>query len=306
MSAKRVLLTGATGFVGTHCMPELLARGYEVHAVTSRPVPNTAGAQWHRADLCDAGQTGALLERVRPTHLLHLAWYAVHGHYWQAMENLDWVRASLGLLRAFIANGGRRATFVGTCAEYDWSDGCCSEETTALRPQALYGVSKHALHLILEEVCRQTGLSSAWGRVFFLYGPGEQPGRLVPLVIRSLLRGQPVTLSTGEQKRDYLYVADVAAGLVAVLDSALRGPVNIGSGNAVSVREIADRIAAKLGRAELVAFGPRATAQEEAALVVADATRLLSKAHWSPRFSLDRGLDLTIDWWRQYLDSHQA
>lgn len=305
MSAKCVLLTGATGFIGTHCVPELLARDYEVHALTSRSVPDIAGAQWHHADLFDAARTAALLEQVRPTHLLHLAWYTVPARYWQAMENIDWVQASLGLLRAFMRNGGQRATFAGTCAEYDWAAGCCSEESTPLRPQAVYGVCKHALHLIIDEVSREAGLSSAWGRVFFPYGPAEQPGRLVPSVINSLLRGQPIACSTGEQKRDYLYVADVAAALVAVLDSPLRGAVNIGSGNAVAVREIVARIVARLGHAELVTFGPRDDARNEAPLVLADIKRLAAHAHWSPRFDLDQGIDATIRWWREHPDVHR-
>ncbi|MBI4191157.1 MAG: NAD(P)-dependent oxidoreductase [Betaproteobacteria bacterium] len=302
MNSKRVLLTGATGFIGRHCIPELLARGYEVHAVSSRPAGAIDGVQWHRADLHEGGETDALLEKVRATHLLHLAWYAVHGRYWQALENLDWVQASLRLLRAFVKHGGQRATFAGTCAEYDWTAGRCSEDTTPLRPQALYGVCKHALHLVLDEVSRQTGLGSAWGRVFFLYGPAEQPGRLVPSVICSLLRRQPVSCSTGEQMRDYLYVADVASAFVAVLDSALQGAVNIGSGTPFSVRQIVDRIVNKLGHSELVSFGRRESRQDEAALVLADVNRLATQARWSPRFSLDQGLDLTISWWREHLD----
>ena len=97
---KRVLLTGATGFVGRHCLQPLLERGYEVHALTSRPVPTTEqdGVHWHLLDLLAPRPLS--LEQIQPTHLLHLAWYAVPGKYWTSPENVRWVEASLALLRA--------------------------------------------------------------------------------------------------------------------------------------------------------------------------------------------------------------
>ncbi len=304
MSGKRVLLTGGTGFIGRHCIADLQARGYEVHATTSRTPPALDGVHWHRTDLLNGDQTAALLAELRPDSLLHLAWYAKHGLFWQALENLDWVRASISLLREFIAQGGRRAVFAGSCAEYDWADGLCREAATPLRPQGLYGVSKHAFRLLAEEASRRAGVSCAWGRIFFLYGPDEQPGRLVPLVVRSQLRGEHVSCSAGELQRDYLYVADVASALVALLDSTLEGAVNIGSGRAMSIRAMAGHIAGRLGRPELVDFGAPAGARADAPLVVADTARLAGELQWAPRFDIDRGLDLTIDWWRQRVNAH--
>ena len=125
---KKVLLTGASGFVGRHCLPALVARGYEVHAVSSSataPADTPPGVRWHQADLLDGAQVSALLAQVRPRHLLHSAWYAVPGKYWTAPENFRWVRASLHLLQTFAAHGGRRVVVVGSSAEYDWHYGYC-------------------------------------------------------------------------------------------------------------------------------------------------------------------------------------
>ena len=116
---KRVLVTGATGFVGRHSPLALAARGFEVHATCLTGTPDTS-ATWHRVDLLDHAQVDRLLNEVRPTHLLHFAWYAVHGKYWTSTENLRWVESSLALLRSFVDRGGRRAVIAGTCTEYDW------------------------------------------------------------------------------------------------------------------------------------------------------------------------------------------
>lgn len=303
MSGRRVLLTGGSGFIGRHCIAELITRGYEVHATTSRTPAAIEGVCWHHTDLLNGDQTAALLAKVRPDSLLHLAWYAEHGLFWQALENLDWVRASIALLRAFIAEGGRRAVFAGSCAEYDWADGHCREDSTPLHPQGLYGISKHAFRLIAEAAAQRAGVSCAWGRVFFLYGPHEQPGRLVPLIVRSQLRGEHVTCSGADLQRDYLYVADVASALVGLLDSPLEGAINIGAGRAISIGAMVEHIVARLGHPELVAFRARAETPKDAPLVVADTTRLAGELHWAPRVNVDHGLDLTIDWWRQHLNA---
>src|SRR5882672_6035426 len=219
---KRVLLTGANGFVGRHCLPPLLAQGYEVHAVASRkhaPPATLPGVHWYRVDLLDRDQISALLAEVRPTHLLHCAWYAVPGKYWTATENFRWVEAGQHLLQAFAEQGGQRVVGVGSCAEYDWSDGHCSEFVTPLKPATLYGSCKHAFQILLAAYSRQTKLSAAWGRLFFLYGPHEPPERLVASAIRSILLEEPALCSHGQQIRDFLYVEDAANALVALLSS---------------------------------------------------------------------------------------
>src|SRR5262249_15055807 len=152
--------------------------------------------------------------------------------------NLQWVGASLELIQAFQRHGGRRLVAAGTCAEYGRSDAPCLEETTPLQPATLYGTCKHALQLMLAAFSNETGLSSAWGRMFFLFGPGEHSNRLVPSVIRALLEGRPALCSQGNQLRDFLPVEHAAEAFVALLDSDVTGAINIASGAAVSVKQI--------------------------------------------------------------------
>src|SRR5688572_8900550 len=146
---KRVLLTGATGFIGRHALAGLLRRGYEVHAVTSRSAGAAdARVHWHHADLLDGVQQRILLDRVAPTHLVHLAWAVEHGAFWTSPQNLRWVGASLDLVRGFRDAGGTRVVMAGTCAEYSWGSDTLSEATTPVVPATLYGVAKDALHRV--------------------------------------------------------------------------------------------------------------------------------------------------------------
>jgi nucleoside-diphosphate-sugar epimerase len=296
---NRVLVTGARGFIGAHCLAPLIARGYEVHAVSRRvTAPTTGGVVWHEADLLEAAAAVRVLDVVRPSHLLHLAWYVVPGKLITSDENYAWVSASVALVRKFAAFGGTRLVAAGSSYEYDWNHRYCSETHTPLTPNTVYGACKHALHVMLEAAARTSPFSLAWARIFSLYGPDEHPDRLVSYVIRSLLAEQPAKCSSGTQLRDYLYVQDVADALVAVLDSDIQGPINIASGVPVSLRQIALSIGRMIGRESLVELGAIPSRANDSAFVVGNVDRLTSELSWKPTNDLERGLERTIEWWR--------
>ncbi len=296
---SRVLVTGASGFIGQHCLPLLASKSHEVHAVSRQNHPRLArpGLTWHQADLLRPGCAAELIPRVRPDRLLHLAWYAEPGKFWEARENFDWVRASLELFSAFADRGGKRVVAAGTCAEYDGSFGECSEGMTPLLPASFYGTCKHALQKILESSSRPLGLSSAWGRIFFLYGPYEHPSKLVSYVIHSLLRGEPALCSDGNRTLDFLHVEDVASAFVALLECDVHGPVNIGSGVPVTVREVLEEIGQQLGQLDLIRFGARESSPQPQRCW-ANTERLVKEVGWVPRYSLARGIQQTIEWWQ--------
>ncbi|MEK6299784.1 MAG: NAD(P)-dependent oxidoreductase [Acidobacteriota bacterium] len=306
---KRVLLTGATGFIGRHCIAPLLESGYEVHAVSSKAQEERAlhanqefrDVRWHKANLLDSAQVTSLVGEVKPTHLLHFAWYTVPGYYWTSLENLRWVQASLDLLQAFAVHGGQRVVIAGTCAEYDWKYGYCSEQRTPLSPATLYGACKHSLQIMLEAFATQARLSAGWGRIFFVYGPYEHPYRFVSSVINALCQSKPARCSHGNQMRDFLHVEDVADAFVALLESVVSGPVNIASGCPVALKDIAYRIAKKLNRADLIQLGAIASPADEPPLLVADISRLCGEVGWRPKCDLDQRLEQTISWWNSCL-----
>ena len=150
----------------------------------------------------------------------------------------------------------------------------------------------------MASVAEQIGLPVAWARIFYIYGPGENPRRFVPDIITTLLRGQPTRTTLGEQVRDYLHVEDVTAALWAVAQSDLAGVVNIGSGTPVTNQEIVLKIGQIVRRPELVKLGDLPYRAGDPMFVCANTTRLRERIGWRPGYDIDTGLRHTIDWWQ--------
>jgi nucleoside-diphosphate-sugar epimerase len=302
--SRRVLVTGASGFIGRHAVPILLARGFEVHTVGRRNIFHGIDAvRHHGADLLADTEMRYLMEAIRPTHLLHLAWNVTHGQFWTAVDNLDWVAASLRLSRLFAQVGGQRAVYAGTCAEYDWNHALLDETQTPLVPATLYGTAKRALGSMLESAANQTHVSTAWGRIFFLYGPNETPKRLIAHVITALLQGQPALCSPCTQERDLMHVEDVAGAFVSVLESAWEGPVNIASGTCRPLRDAVRLIGEITGRPDLIQLGARPMPASEPNRLAAATDVLNNRIGFQPRYKLQDGLEATVNWWRSRVES---
>jgi nucleoside-diphosphate-sugar epimerase len=299
---KRVFLTGASGFIGRHCIPFLLKKGYEVFAVYQNASPmQEEGIQWVKIDLLDQLQVKDALDKIQPTHLLHLAWYVAHGKFWSSSANFEWIKASLTLIENFAHGSGKRVVMTGTCFEYDLSYSFLSEQETPLKPATLYGGSKLSLSIALDSFAKQNGLSAAWGRIFFLYGPHENPQRFIPSIIRGLLRKEAVPCTHCQQVRDFLHVQDVAEALVELLDSSIEGSVNIASGEGISLKTIIENIEDHLKVKGLAQFGALQPQAFEPTHLIGSTTRLNEELKWHPRYSLKEGIYKTIEWWEPRL-----
>ena len=283
----RVVVTGGGGFIGREAVKMLQAQGAQVHLIGRAPVSD--GVTPHVIDLL-ADDPAPLLAAIAPTHLLHLAWYAEPGKFWHAPENLDWVAASLRLAKGFAAAGGRRAVFAGSCTEYDWHHETLDEVTTPTNAATLYGTAKAALFSVLAKAAPVLGVSIGWGRIFFLYGPDENAGRLLPDIVDKVAAGQRVATSDGTQQRDFMHVEDVAAALVALLASDVSGAVNIATGVLTPVRDLVAQAAAAAGDVGLVDFGARPRQAHEPEVMRAAVGRLRDEVGFVPKWRLNDGI----------------
>jgi nucleoside-diphosphate-sugar epimerase len=298
------MITGATGFIGAQLVRLLAAEHSEVHAV----VRETSG-RWrlrdldpgavtlHVADLADSQTLSQVIERIQPETCIHLAWTPTPGHDLNSEANAHSLMMSLNLLRLLAQHGCKQVLIAGTCVEYDTDYGYLAE-TSPTKPRTLYAASKLALHVYAERYARTAGLEVAWLRFFYLYGPMEDPRRLVPTVVRRLLDGVPVDLTGGDQIKDYLHVEDAARAVLEVARSGLTGVVNIGSGQPVSVRSVVLALAGHLGRPDLLQFGRLPYAEHDPMFICANNRRLTSETGWRPSHGIDQGLKQTVEWWR--------
>ena len=291
----RLLLTGATGFIGRHVLALPLPADGTIHALSSRPISSRGmlfshpQVHGHQVDLRDHAAVATLVADLSPTHLLHLAW-DLSGNFYTAEANVAWIEHSMHLLRAFQAAGGHRAVLMGTCVEYDVTAGWCVEGQTPLQPHTLYGKSKHALQQQAAAFAEDTRLSLAWLRLFSTYGPGQPVQRLVPAAIDALTAGTVLPVSHGHQIRDYLHVYDIARACRAVVQSTVTGPLNLASGQPVQVADVLQTIGALLHRPHLFDWGANEAPPHDPPCLIGPNQRLREATGWHPLFTLQTGL----------------
>jgi len=160
---------------------------------------------------------------------------------------------------------------------------------------------KNSLQEIVSQFSKQTGVSSAWGRIFFLYGPYEAKIRLIPSNIISLLQNQPARCTHGNQIRGFLHVEDVASAFVSLLESNIEVPINIASGQPIALKTVVKQIATYLKQLDLLELGSIPVPDNEPSLLVANVERLTKEVGWTPHYTLNEGLMQTIEWWRNTL-----
>jgi UDP-glucuronate decarboxylase len=281
---KRVLVTGSSGWIGRHCIPILEAKGYEVIEYKgnllnnhNHVVDNGLGVDQYSKRL----PLPQLVNHLGITHLLHLAWIVTPGEYWESPDNRLWFESSIKLIQEFKEGGGYRVVVAGTQAE---------------KTETLYGRSKNSLRRVVRSYCDITGMSYGWGRIYYLYGPEELPGRLVPQAIISMLREEVFTVNHPAQMIDIFHVKDVAGALVALLDSDVEGTVDIGSGISYTIKRVMQIIHKHIGMGDICYRHIPSVDR-----TVCDVHRLKHEVKFTPEFDLDSGLKDAVGWWRHKL-----
>jgi UDP-glucose 4-epimerase len=290
---QRILVTGASGFIGSHLCLRLCHERAEVHAVYRSELPTGPGNQhWWQADLANEAEVRKLVRETRPELIFHLASHV------KGAPDLEHVlptfqsnlQSTVNLLVS-AAESGSRVVLTGSLAEPEVENG----ETF---PSAPYAAAKWASSGYARMFHSLYKLPVVIARVFMAYGPAQKDlTKLIPYVVLSLLQGKRPKITSGQRLVDWIYVSDVVDGLLALagardVDGAT---LDIGSGSLVSIREIVEQLILLTGTELSAEFGALADRPLEPTRTARTA-ETLAKTGWKPKVSLREGLERTVDW----------
>lgn len=304
LCGQRILVTGATGFLGSHLVRRLVGLGARVHVlVRARSKLDRVADVFDaitilRGDLRVRSDVAAVMAAAQPDVIFHLAAYGVHS---SRRNSATIVQTNvLGLIHLLEASRDRpyaRLVNTGTCFEYGHQLAPISE-STPVDPLNVYAASKvMASHVCNLEV-RQHEKPIVTLCPFTFFGPEEARDRLIPSVIAAILDGRPIRITTGTQTRDYLYVEDMADAFLAaaVVPIAAGDLINVGSGEDRSVREIAERVRDILGSTVPIEVGAVPSRRDDARRLCADPAKARKVLGWAPRVTFEDGIRRTADW----------
>lgn len=312
LAGKRVLVTGASGFIGSHVVRRLVAEGAEVHALTSgvssvypaRLMDVRDSIRLHEANLMDRSAMDALVRASTPHVVLHLGAYTHVGKSWQRIDECIQVnvQGTVNLLLALEATGYERFVYTGTSEIYG-DVSVPFREDSLVNPISPYSVAKYAGERYCKMFFHGYGWPLVMVRPFNAYGPWQSPDRVIPEIIGRALRGDHLRMTEGTQTREFNFVEDLADGFLRLATTpAIEGELfNLGCGQEVSMRDLATTILDLMGNPVQPEFGALPERPTEIRRMFSDSTKALSALGWKPAVSLDEGLARTIAWYEQEL-----
>lgn len=301
--ARNVVITGGTGFIGAAIVRELLAADVNVTVLVRQDsdltrLTDLSGVTTIRYAALHSAATIAALSTIKPDAFIHCAWQGVSGKdrnaAFQVKDNLALTLDAVDLAAAI---GCRQWVGLGSQAEYGNQNQRLSEDA-ALLPTTLYGKAKLAAGIAALALCEARGIQGTWLRVFSTYGPGDAPGWFIPFVIQEFLAGRKPTLTKCEQQWDYLYVADAARAVVAVIDSAVAGVFNLGSGSARPLVDYVEAIRTMLASDLTPEYGAVPYRSDQVMHLEADTSKLTVQTGWRPQVALPAGIAATVEFER--------
>jgi len=296
---KKLLITGASGFIGRHVTEQLAkSEDYDITAVISgrREITFSEKIRVEKANLLVPEERIALFDTIRPEICCHFAWKLGESSFIHASDNLDWLIASLHILRLFAENGGRDFFFAGSSSEYGVGWGAYTENPV---PPifSLYGKTKAAFEEVAQTFLENTEMRLITGRFFSAYGPWDtMRGRALPTAITSMLNGQRFICKYPNALWDYVYVQDCAEATELLLRKGKSGCYNIGSGAPITMREAFSTIAKILNTEDLLSFETNC----EAPSLIADVSKLERDIGYRCSTSFTDGITQTIAWWKKH------
>lgn len=311
----KALVTGGTGFIGSNLIIELINRGWDVYALIRKNsslginrLKNIKELKFIYTDEIGIFEQGSNISRVNLMKIpqfdvcFHLASYGVDYRQQNISELIDAnIKFTIDLVKFCNENNTRKFINTGSCSEYGVNDGKFLDENHPLNPQSFYGITKVASESMINLFCKNIKMNVVTARPFGVFGENEGMHRLVPQIIDTFIRNESLSLTNGEQVRDYLYIKDMVAAFVALAESELPSceAFNICSSNEIEIKKIVYDFCKVSGAdVALYKFGEIPYRDNEVMHFVGDNSKIRKYTNWKPKYSLEDGLRNTYEWYK--------
>jgi UDP-glucose 4-epimerase len=303
INGVKVLVTGATGFIGSHLVRRLVSEGAEVYGIDKviQKSPEKS-AKLYQADLRDFDSILKLTGTIKPKKIFHLAAFLDTARTMDTIDDMVEIniRGTLNLVRALNVTDYDCLVNIGTSEEYGDNPVPFQEDQTP-NPVSPYSASKAATTVFCRMLHKTLGLPIVTLRPFLTYGPGQEGNMLVPSLMKQIMRGKDFEMTDGLQTREFNYVADTVDGIIraAITPAAVGEVINIGNGAEYQVKTVVQKIIKLMGSSIIPKYGALSHRPGEAMHFYCDNTKALQLLGWRSKVSLDEGLKITADWYKK-------
>ncbi|MGE5631235.1 MAG: NAD-dependent epimerase/dehydratase family protein [Caulobacteraceae bacterium] len=309
---KRVLITGANGFIGSHAVMRMVAEGADVSVLVRE-----ASDMWrleklnncfdiYKADMRDADKVSEYVGNIKPDYVFHLAAYGVDSRQKEYVSAASTnIIGTINLLNALIDRGCEKFIHAGTSMQYGNKESAVKEEQN-YTPSNIYGSTKAAATIIAHQIAQENGIDIATIIPFGVFGENEGSHKFFPHIILSILADKDIELSPCEQYRDYCYIENIIDGfLLAAQDKNVKNEIfNIGSGKLHKLRYYIELILNKMKTDRKAIYGSKGYRKNDLWSPEPDIGKISSILGWKPSISLDEGIDRTIGWYRENYEKY--
>lgn len=283
----RIFVTGGTGFIGRALAARLQKDGHRLLLLMKKSEPNnfrlrpSSRVTFIKGDLANINKWSRKVKRFRPEAAVHLAWEGLRAPDYSTATSIKNLTHGLRLMNALAEAGCKKVLYAGSCWEYGAKLGKVNEDM-GVKPMNAFSAAKNALHWLGAEIAKEKGMQFIWTRFFFVYGPGQRPGALIPSLIESMRRGVKPEIKNPRGGNDFIYVDDAVRALAMIIKKRIRFQnvtYNIGSGRLTGVQKIADEVYGRRGRAPRKVSG-----------FYADISKIRREIGWKPKISMAAGI----------------